>query len=470
MDSVSQMFSSLLERGGDIDPELQRQALRYSEKAGNDSIVVQLAGLESLDPKVEASILKSKNLDVLKAWASARGRDVDVIVKRLAKEKRVTLLEGLAGMPDLPQELYQDFASRGSTSLGWVLLGNPAVDNAVRLSVAGFLGERSTRTDSRCEDESRRVSRIGIPYLREFLGHSTNARQIGREVLRLSGETELSDQGKEVIQLGVSRLVAFAAAGDADMAGWLWHIARQTDEQDLLAMLNETIQQAAANVEDPDSPAWRKALDAGRLAAKRAAISIEDVLSPIKAAGDAASISAAVNTGTTVLRDAGYYVGTSVYAQYVLDNPNVDTRLLAQYRHYATSEQLRKISERAIQAQDRDLAVLAMDMDHGPVDLVSEHYAAAKNPEAFLTWLIGGAETAPQCLVHSDLVRSDKELAYRLLPIKDTIRLASTQARIAESLGSSQDAWDMFTTLANEWSGSVPDLLATVLSLSGNEK
>jgi len=256
------------------------------------------------------------------------------------------------------------------------------------------------------------------------------------------------------------------------MGHYLRRLASNTDAQFVLQHITsevERVQKSATGV-DEAAYEWPKVREAASLASKRASVSIQDLLAPIVSAGDPASISAAISSGATTLRNLGYYVPTSIIAQHVLTNPNVDTRLLREFRRHATQQQLREISERAVKAMDRELAVTALNMHYGEPDLVHEFYKSAEDPEAFLTWLIGGDETAPDCLLASALVRSDPDLAYRLLPIGNTISRSSTQKKIAEALGDNQEAWDMFTTLANEWSGSVPNLLSTVLSLSDSEK
>lgn len=466
MGNTMQLFQTAL-RSEPVSPELQVQALRFAQRTNSTELLVSLARLSELEPSVTDAIKKSTDLDVLRTWATQRGRDLDEVIARLRNEKRVTLLEGLAKTSGLPQELYDNFAARQSVNLSWALLDNASVDKATRLQVAGFLGQRSTRTDRRCYNEANDVSACGAEFLTAFVLENSNVTQLRYIAENLSDK----DNADASAHTAIMRLVQLSIEGDRDAVSHLCAMTRRIDASATLTVLADAIGGALPVMRERNENDYERLVEAEAVARTRSQVKIEDILAPIRTAPDPAAIMQAVRDAQQTIRSHGFYAPTGDVAEYVLENPNINVSVLSEFRLHATPEQLKAIAERAVANKDRDLAILAMDSAGrwSYEDLVAYFHEQAQDPEEFMKWLLGSSETAPYCVMQSHMVQNDIELAYRLLPISNTIALPHVRDRIASALGSNQEAWDMFSTLADEWSGSVPDLLATVQSLTGSE-
>ena len=85
-------------------------------------------------------------------------------------------------------------------------------------------------------------------------------------------------------------------------------------------------------------------------------------------------------------------------------------------------------------------------------------------------FLLGESSSAPYYMTSSQAFSANVDLAFKFLPASTVLRgsqLASiVSAILQESLGVDEQAWDTFTSLAGEWSGSFNDLLQVASNLT----
>lgn len=444
----------------DVESEVQKQAYRFATRNKDTALLVSLARNPNLAPDVESDIKGSQDLEVLRAWATRPGQTVEAVIERFRSEKRVTLLNSLAGEQGLPEELYRSLADRQAVSLNWQLLANPSVPQDLRLEIAARLGRSCTRLDRRIHTEFEQVRSAGAEFLRPFLAASTNYAMLRMAV------RDAAERDEELARVGVDRMLELAE--DTDMARALAYLARNVDARGVLEHIAQGTQRLLVGREDERTDNRSYLHEAFSQATERSTVDVDEILAPISSAATAMDIRQEVNAAQSTLRRLGYWVGKDQIARLVLSNPNIDVELLSSYWSMGTKEQIDAIADRAVAQRDRDMAVAVMghagQFSYG--DLVAKYAAQAEDVEEFLSWLIGSEGFAPRPVLRSSVIQEDPDRALRLLPVSDVLHLAAAQGLVASSLGDSPEAWDTFGTLVDEWSGSLPDLLATVSSFT----
>ena len=115
------------------DPEIQKQVFNYGVRTRNQELLATLTKIENLLPEIDEAIGDQGSAVVKAAWAARKGRTQEDLVNLVMREKRIKVLTALAERTDLPQEVYKVIAekSNGQGSLNALVL-NQEVELAHR--------------------------------------------------------------------------------------------------------------------------------------------------------------------------------------------------------------------------------------------------------------------------------------------------------------------------------------------------
>lgn len=133
LSNLSKMYHLLLENGsGVLSPNIQRKICDYALSSRDTALLKKLAEYPGLTKEVDNILGRENDLAILVAWASRKDRDVADLEKRLLKEKRVNALLPLASVTGLDQKVYSTVARIDSIHLTGALAGNPSVADDLR--------------------------------------------------------------------------------------------------------------------------------------------------------------------------------------------------------------------------------------------------------------------------------------------------------------------------------------------------
>lgn len=136
---VSVFYSQLLESTDPIDPVTQKSLFNYFLRQKKYRELGRLAARPDTIAELDATLRSRNELGVLTGWLARPGRTGDEIVSRLAKEKRVTALVTLAGVENLPHDVYERLAKFESPKISEALLANLSVPREIRVRRASML-------------------------------------------------------------------------------------------------------------------------------------------------------------------------------------------------------------------------------------------------------------------------------------------------------------------------------------------
>ncbi len=140
------VYTGLLEdHSSHLEPVLQRRILQHARRHDDTELLCALTARPELVADVDTAIGASTELSVLVPWMLRPGRDPEHLVERLGREKRVTVLQALAGTVGLPPAVYAALAEHPSSKvLRAVITGQGADKDAKRLALRTF-SERPPR-------------------------------------------------------------------------------------------------------------------------------------------------------------------------------------------------------------------------------------------------------------------------------------------------------------------------------------
>ena len=117
--------------------QLQNRAYEYGMNKNDTALLAQLATLPNLYPEIDAKLRNHKSAVVKAAWASRPNRSADELAGMIEGEKRVTVLNALARLTELPDYVHTSLIAN-SPSRGPLLeiVKNPALAVDHRLAAA----------------------------------------------------------------------------------------------------------------------------------------------------------------------------------------------------------------------------------------------------------------------------------------------------------------------------------------------
>lgn len=137
--SLKTLYQALLvpaynHAGDPVSEQMQTRIFDHCLARKDWETMTALAKYYGLHPNVDARIREQDQIDVLHAWVTRPGRTSEELVARILNDKRVNVLLPLAGIRDLDATVYQTIAKVKSPTLGEALAGNPSVPDEIRVS------------------------------------------------------------------------------------------------------------------------------------------------------------------------------------------------------------------------------------------------------------------------------------------------------------------------------------------------
>jgi hypothetical protein len=132
---LPQLFHVLLD-GGAVAGDTQLRIFRFAQATKKTDLMVRLAGLPTLTGEVDAALFSVKVAAVRAAWLARPGRPVADITAAVRNDSRVAVLKTVAGLPNLPDEVYDWAAAAGHTDVDTALLANDQAAGRARTAAA----------------------------------------------------------------------------------------------------------------------------------------------------------------------------------------------------------------------------------------------------------------------------------------------------------------------------------------------
>ena len=120
-------------------PALLESAFAVAVASSDESLLSSIARFPGLPAHMEAHIAKSSSAKVQVARFSRPGMSQEVITKALQKEKRASVLAVIAATQDLPEAVYKQLATTKQRAVAVALLDNANVPTEHLTQVASFL-------------------------------------------------------------------------------------------------------------------------------------------------------------------------------------------------------------------------------------------------------------------------------------------------------------------------------------------
>lgn len=124
IESLTALYRCFVESGQPLDPGVQVGMVRNLVAAEEFSLLAEFATRPDVSPEADALVKECNNPQVIAGWASRPGVDTAEVLERLSGEKRVAALLPLASRSNLPPEIYGMLLGRGSSKLTKALLEN----------------------------------------------------------------------------------------------------------------------------------------------------------------------------------------------------------------------------------------------------------------------------------------------------------------------------------------------------------
>lgn len=138
---IKDIYLNVIRASSTLDPEFQRRVYHVAQLTKDEEIAAALAKRADTLPEIDEDLSTWSSAKVQSAWFTRPGRDIAAVVARLAREKRITVLEVLSALPDLPLEVYDICARRDATRVAMPLLSNTSASPEQRCAAARTLAQ-----------------------------------------------------------------------------------------------------------------------------------------------------------------------------------------------------------------------------------------------------------------------------------------------------------------------------------------
>jgi hypothetical protein len=134
--SVRGIYLNVIRSSEVLDPDFQRRAHHVAKTTSDEELGSALARRQDTLQEIDDDLATWGSAKVQSAWFTRPGRDLAAAAARLSKEKRVTVLEVVASLPDLDSRFYEVCAKRQSARVAIPLLSNTSVPIETRMAAA----------------------------------------------------------------------------------------------------------------------------------------------------------------------------------------------------------------------------------------------------------------------------------------------------------------------------------------------
>jgi len=500
--SIALLYERLVSGSLPIEPVMQRQIFEHCLRFKKFKTLGRFAARTDLSDEIEALLAKRQEALVLAGWASRPGLTGKQLIERLAGDTRVSTLLPLAGLPALPQEVYGSIAARDSTKLTTVLMANPYVDASTMMAHVSSIVRvlESARYPHQVERLLADWSTKDDTLLREILVRS-NKPAVILEVLNT-----VKEPPHDWVESCMSRIDAIVAADAAVQDHYLKRFSTIIEElasTDLvpghLKKLRSITNALIAKAEKDESSSYYartyltaktmlsgkgRALCADALRLKECTNLKESVRLFKKILPNAKGGHAAIyNRKTPGIEDV--FLATSLNA--VSYNKVLPVDLVAPYLELIDDEpSMNRLMHNWVSRGELSAVAAHAAEEWG----TPEWLAALPDPlavlQATVKHVLDRKEDIPGWVLTHSLVLDSPDTALSLLPwkwlssisthiwgeidqasaqAKADVLLNKAQALIVSRLAGDPQKWETFSKLAEDYDGTLPDLLVVVESI-----
>lgn len=480
MDAVTSFYDRLITGQSPIDPLLQVRIVEHLVRSKDFSLLGKLAARVDLCPPADALISARNEALVLAGWASRPGRTHDELIARLLAEKRVSTLLPLTKLPDLPEAVYMQIATRRSVKLTEALMVNPSVSAAIKMYCIDDLVAVLDAKSPWQATELLEQTAANDPSLLQAISRRSTSPSLVTTILDkvacIDAETvtAIVEHIDDLVEHGNDR-----RGSDDDMVALLELLAVHHLDEDQLKTLRR-----AANIVAKRSASsyWQTSCKGAKLLLSASGRDTASLLRDLETSTDAAASS-------TLLRQLR-----------AIDKAKPDTidgclqRAIA--RNTVLPVELVKPFLEQMPGKHEE-RVLSTWLRRGELSALAEIAAESYGPPY---WLESSTDPVPLLRAVVEFVRSRNDVvpgwvlahpavlestdtALQLLPwqylhqvgtvgwwslderetaIPAQRVIDAAQKLLTERMGTNRDKWEVFLTLANEFEGPLPELLDTV--------
>lgn len=471
MDRLSELYRRIVEDENLIPEAMQaRIAQTFITKKDFDTLGMLAARAETTG-EADRLIATRHEPQVVAGWARRAGRSREEIAKRFADEKRVSVILPLARTRNLPQEVYLHLGRPDSRKIADALLKNSSVPAACKLERIDLIMEAL---------ESERDGRqMGNVYL-AINDEPEVARAILRRARRLGTALPalraLGDPDTETLDILLSRLETMLD-GEA-LLGALIDLLEtlavlDLDERQLAILRRVVTKQARIHTETARSYWGPNFTDVKKMVSTKGRETLESIrsLGTCEDPGTATRILKELAEG----RRGETTLGT-LAVNTACKNPVIPVQVMVKYLEHADTEPTLCLLQNWLKAGEYDAMLELAEQGYGEPWWLPE----IENPLPLLLHAIEVAKMSgrwiPSWVTEHPLVSGSPEIALETLPwhyiaqLDDTTVDTNLVLRVAasfinEKLGDDQTRWDTFAGLAEDFSGTLPELVEAALTV-----
>jgi hypothetical protein len=137
--AIQAIYLNAIRGSETLDHEFQRRVHRVARATRDEDLGAALAKRTDTLPEIDDDLGKWSSARVQSAWFARPGRDMAAAIAKLSREKRITVLEVISALPDLPPEIYGICARRNAVRVALPLVSNNSANQEHRVAAAQTL-------------------------------------------------------------------------------------------------------------------------------------------------------------------------------------------------------------------------------------------------------------------------------------------------------------------------------------------
>jgi hypothetical protein len=488
MDAVTEFYNRLITSESPIDPVLQGRIIEHLARLREFSLLGKFASRPDVCPEADVLVRNRSEALVLAGWASRPGRKHEELVERLVDERRVSTLLPLAKMQGLPEEVYRQIAQRSSVKISEALAMNPSVPRELKLErideIVDFLDrKKSWEIENLVKEIAGDREEFILPMLRSTTNVST--------FLAVLSIPETLSQ--ELVDIAVDR-VGVLADDEARSNGHLAPALSMLALYDLSPAQLKKLRPLARKPSDSSrtslywSP-WGNNLESARFLLSEKGRHDAERIRKLATSTDVEESKALFRAllGSNLKSTKGASPARSESITAAAANTVLPSELLLQLQDDLDRDDERKLVKTwSARGDFKSIAVLATETWGAP-----DWLEVLDDPRPLFTALIELArskdEAIPNWVLTHESVYANPDTALMLLPWKSLHEVGefrfsfdekpenpaqheavmhAAQKLIVERMGTDPQLWEVFVTLANEFEGTLHELLDAVAAIA----
>lgn len=136
---INGIYLNVIKGSEKLDHEFQRRVHHVARATRDEELAAALAKRGDTLPEIDDDLGDWGSARVQSAWFARPGRDMAAVIAKLNREKRITVLEVISALPDLPTEIYGICARRNAVRVALPLISNNSANQEHRVAAAQTL-------------------------------------------------------------------------------------------------------------------------------------------------------------------------------------------------------------------------------------------------------------------------------------------------------------------------------------------